>query len=143
MKQLSIILSVLFFCVLGGCRTSDEALLELAQSNSLGRSWSLHKVSGGLGVSITYPYGQVIWTFNEVTGELTIENNIQTNGTEDVYSGFETGTYTYEVVPTNGESVLFVENQQRGIISVSGNVLRIDEGVAVDGMLTEFEPINP
>lgn len=144
MKKLFVLFSAILVLVLTGCRTSDEALIDPTESNSIGQSWSLNKISGGLaGVSITYPYGQVVWTFNENTNELMVVNNITTTGVEYAYSGHDTGTYSYEIVVNNGDSMLFINNQQRGIISISNTGLNIDDGVAADGMLTEFEQVNP
>jgi len=143
MKNLSILFT-LFLCLhFVGCRTSDEALLTTSM-NSIGHSWSLNKVSGGLaGINIVYSYGEVIWSFNEATNELTVQNNIMTTGLEDVYAGHETGVYPYQIVVTNGDSVLMIDNQERGIVSIINNNLQIDDGVVVDGMLTEFEQVNP
>ncbi len=144
MKKLSILFLAMLMSVLIGCRTSDEALLDLFTSNTINQSWSLQKVSGGLaGVSITYPYGEVVWTFNEDTSELMVLNNIITTGLESSYSGPETGTYPYQIIIDNGDSILFIDNQERGIISITNSGLSIDDGVSADGMLTEFEEINP
>ncbi len=144
MKKLSILFTMSILAFLVGCTTSDEALIEPSVNSSIGQTWTLHKVSGGLaGISITYPFGEVLWTFNEATNELTVVNNIVTAGPEDVYAGHETGVYPYHINIVSGDSVLFIDNMERGIISINNNILNIDDGVAADGMLTEFEQILP
>lgn len=144
MKTLKLLFSTAVLALCVGCTTSDEALINLQDNNSLNHSWSLHRISGGFaGIDITYPFGQVTWTFNESTGILTVQNNIITAGPEDVYAGHETGTYTYHIEVTNGDSVLFIDNLERGMISVSSEALNIDDGVAADGMFTEFEKVTP
>lgn len=144
MKALTILFSAALLTLSTGCRTSDEALMNLEENNTLNHSWSLHRISGGFaGIDIMYPFGQVTWTFNESTGLLTVQNDIVTTGPEDVYAGHETGTYNYHINVINGDSVLFIENLERGILSVNGNALSIDDGVVADGMLTEFEKVTP
>lgn len=143
MKKLTLLLFSLLLVILGSCRTSDEALIN-PDEESLGRTWSLNKMSGGLaGISVIYPFGQITWSFDEATHILTIENNITTNGEEDIYSGQASGTYPYYLEVENGNSVLYIDNHKRGVITLTNNTFELNEGVEVDGMLLEFEEINP
>ena len=143
MKTFYSILSIALMLILTGCTTSDEAIITPSQ-DSIGHTWTLKRISGGLaGIDLNYSFGEVTWSFNEANQELNVQNNIVTTGPEDVYAGYETGTYSYEIVVTNGESVLFIENMERGIVHIENNQLDIDNGVVVDGLLTEFEKVNP
>lgn len=143
MKKLFTLLSVFLSILFTGCKTPDDGIITLSE-NMLGNSWSLQRVSGGLaGINITYSMGEVTWTFDESTLELHVQNNIVTTGPEDIYAGYETGVYSYEIQNDNGNDILFIDNLERGIITFNNNTLHIDDGVAADGMLTEFQQVNP
>ena len=119
------------------CKKDDD---DTNEPEFISGNWNLKNVSGGIaGVDIDYTPGEVIWNFNLETDVLTVQNNIITTGPEDTYAGFETGTYSFEIV-VNGElQSLVVDDLNMGYITLLDGVLQLDEGVAVDGFLKTFE----
>lgn len=137
MKMRIVLLLILMSGV--GCVTScsndDDASIQV---ESLAGIWNLKNVRGGLqGIDIDYTVGQVQWNFN--TNTLIIENNIATTGPEDIYAGLDSGTYNFTVMENGGVRTLFIDNVERGVLDVSENNLKIDDGLEVDGFITEFE----
>jgi hypothetical protein len=77
------------------CKKDDD---DTNQPATISGNWNLKNVSGGFaGIDIDYTAGQVIWNFNLETQILTVQNNIITIGPEDIYAGFESGTYDFEI----------------------------------------------
>ncbi|TRX61860.1 hypothetical protein FNH22_03535 [Fulvivirga sp. M361] len=120
-----------------GCGQDDDPT---TQAQTINGTWNLSNVSGGLtGINIDYNVGEVSWVFNENTKVLIIENNIESTGPEDIYAGLESGTYDYKIQHEDDHQVLYIDGAERGILKIEDNILKIDDGVAVDGFLTEFE----
>ena len=134
----SIFLLIIFLgiaTIYPGCKDKNI----ISQEATLSGAWKLKNVSGGLaGINIDYNEGDVYWTFNMNNGKLEVINNIETTGPEDIYSGFETGTYNFVVNLDGNEDVLYVNGQKIGVITISKDKLLIDQGVPVDGFMTEF-----
>lgn len=126
----------MIFIIIGlliGCDTeSTETLI-------IHGVWNLKNVTGGFsGINIDYSTGDVQWNF-KTDGTLIIDNTILTTGPENIYAGLDSGTYNY-VIEHDGEmQTLFVNTVKRGIINQINNTLQIDDDVAADGFLTEFE----
>jgi hypothetical protein len=116
------------------CSSDDD---NVKQEASLTGVWHLKNVRGGLlGIDIDYSLGEVRWDFN--TNTLVVVNNIITTGPEDIYAGLDSGTYNFEVVESGGVQTLFINDTERGVITVTDTVLQIDDGLAADGFVTEF-----
>jgi hypothetical protein len=132
--SLLIILSLVFFT---NCNNDDDS----NQTETLSGIWNLKNVSGGLqGINMDYNQGEVEWNFNLDTNTLTVENNIITTGPEDIYAGLDSGTYNFQVEQNGETETLFINNSERGvIILLSSTNLKIDDGLAADGFITEFE----
>lgn len=135
--MLKIILgATLLFSIIGCSSNADDEVL----NSGLDTTWKLSRISGGLaGVDVTYESGDIYWTFNSMNSTLTIENNITVPGPKMNYGGLESGVYNY--VLNTGDSILHIENSKRGrVILTSTGGLNIDDGVEVDGLMTEFVP---
>ena len=118
------------------CNNDDDNTI---QNETISGIWHLKNVSGGLqGTNIDYTKGEVKWTFGESDGTLTVENNIDNTGPEDIFAGLDSGVYAYEVQKLGQTDVLNVEGNAMGTILLSSASLKIDEGVAVDGLIREF-----
>jgi len=131
--SLLIILSLVFFT---NCSNNDDS----NQTESLNGTWNLKNVSGGLqGINIDYTQGEVEWNFNLENNTLIVENNIITTGPEDIYAGLDSGTYNIEIEQNGGTQTLFINDTERGVIILLNTNLKIDDGVAADGFITEFE----
>ena len=123
------------FSILAGCDKDDDS----PKVDAIKGVWNLKNVNGGLlGININYTKGEVIWNFNG-TGSLIVENNIVTTGPEDIFAGFDSGTYEYEIKTEDHAQILYINHVKRGQIDIASNTLLIDDGLAVDGLLTEFE----
>ncbi|WP_299434803.1 hypothetical protein [uncultured Maribacter sp.] len=108
--------------------------------DSISGIWYLKNVNGGLaGIDLDYTRDQVKWTFDHSKLKLNVENNIMTTGPEDIYAGLDTGVYNYEVREDKQIKTLYVENNKKGVIIIVNDNLKLDDNVASDGLITEFE----
>lgn len=124
------------FGLLTSCKNDDVSTHE----ETISGIWNLKNVSGGLqGINIDYNEGEVQWNFNPSNKTLIVENNIITTGPEDIYAGLDSGTYNYEIQQDAETQTLFINDVQRGIIILLNDNLKIDDGLATDGFITEFE----
>jgi len=98
------------------------------------------RVSGGLaGIDYNYNQGEVIWTFQGTNATLVVANNLDSTDIRNDYTKIETGTYSYTTSTSNGTKTLFVDGVAIGEFSFVNNKMLLDDGVAADGFLTEFE----
>jgi len=81
--------------------------------------------------------GQVIWNFNRINNVFIVENNILTTGPEDVYSGFDSGTYSFEIEQDGEAKTRIIEGIEYGMIILSPNSLIIDPK-ATDSFIFEL-----
>ncbi len=134
-KQI-ILMAVLISIMLGSCKNDDDST---DTANGLQGTWNLSNVNGGLiGINIEYSKNEVIWTFNENIGTLTVTNNIMTTGPEQIYSGPETGTYSYDIVLEDESEIIYIDGQERGVLTIEANTFYIDAGLATDGFLSKY-----
>lgn len=111
-----------------------------SQTETLNGIWNLKNVYGGLqGLNINYDEGDVKWNFNLKNSTLIVENNIITTGPEDIYAGLNSGTYSFKIEQNSDTKTLFINDTKIGVIILTRNNLKIDEGLASDGFVTEFE----
>lgn len=125
-------LSICAITILFSC--SDN---KMVTNHPIQKRWELERVTRGLDNSISYSEGLVFWTFSET--KLKVENYIMTLGPEQLNSGYETGTYSYEIKKENGVEVLFVNNKREGKIAIENNRLTIDYGVVSDALTRYFK----
>jgi hypothetical protein len=132
------ILTFIFFAIFGiliSCKDDDTS----APTGKIKGTWYLKNVSGSLlGVNINYKRGDVIWHF-EGAKSLVIENNIMNLGSQNIHAGPQSGTYNYEIQVVDGSQTLFINNSKIGVLLIRGNKLQIDDGLAADGYMKEFE----
>ncbi|EZH72985.1 hypothetical protein ATO12_18380 [Aquimarina atlantica] len=137
LQALTLIL-IVAFGISTSCHSDDDGPVE--KEKTINGVWNLKNVSGGLqGINLDYNKGEVLWTFNETTGKLIVENNVITQGPKNIHSGLRSGTYNYEIKEEEGSKVLFVKGIKRGIITTLRESMKIDDGVEVDGFINEFE----
>ncbi|MEZ4875613.1 MAG: hypothetical protein R2793_09270 [Flavobacteriaceae bacterium] len=119
-----------------GChKKSDDANNE----TNLNGTWHLKHLSGGfVGIDIEYQRGEVVWTFNESTLKVTVENNIDPADLNYPFSGLPTGSYDYEITVSDGTQYLSIEGAEQGALTVSSTSLVLDDRPA-DGFLRTFE----
>lgn len=105
--------------------------------------WHLRNVSGGVsGVDDDFELETIVWTFNETTSMLNIENN---NTDDTKQEGLPTGDYTYSVIQSESRSFLVIGGTELGeITSPASNLLVINEnekstGTGADGFIYTFQ----
>lgn len=119
---------------------TQELVIQEIQEQEIQETWNLKNVNGGMiGLNIDYNSGEVIWTFQESTNKLIIQNNIESTGPEDIYAGLDSGTYDYEILEDNESQVLYIDGSLRGVLLITNSTLTIDDGIAADGYITSFE----
>ena len=130
----------LFFLVtsllLTACHKKDN---DTNNTATLSGTWHMRHVAGGfVGVAIDLDRNVVVWTFNEGTQILTVENNMDTSDPNYPFSGLPTGTYAFEVVNMDGVNILQIEGADQGEYIATSTSLTIDDRPA-DGYLRTFE----
>ncbi len=119
--------------LMSSCKEENNDIL------SIEGTWKLNNVSGGLaGINIDYNDGDVNWIFTPTTQKLEVQNNIETDGPEQIYSMFDTGIYDYNIVNENDLEQLYIDGVNVGTITYDENEMNIDQGIAVDGLLMNF-----
>jgi len=104
--------------------------------------WNLINVSGGIaGVDNNFDMGDIVWTFNEVTSTLTVNNNNSDDGVED---GLNSGSYPYYVYESDEALFLIINTAEYGGFTVLENQLIIDQnststGSGADGYVYTFQ----
>ncbi len=101
--------------------------------------WHLINVSGGVsGVNDSFSLGTIVWSFNETTLKLTIEND---NTDDTKQDGWDSGTYDYLLDQTDSRDFLTISGTEVGeLIFTSENNMIINEnekstGTAADGLI--------
>lgn len=120
------------------CNNDDDS----SQIGTVDGTWNLINISGGFaGIDDAYDPGIITWTFNNQNLTINIENN---STEENLYSGFESGTYSYSIVENNGNEYILINTAEFGNYVLSINNLKINQneiqsGSGSDGFLLEFE----
>lgn len=98
--------------------------------DALKGSWNLVQVSGGLaGLDEQIAPGKVSWTFDG-SGEIIVNNTVGVN-----QGGvLESGKFDYNVINSNGNTFLVIENNEFGIYAIQNGELRMDEAFTSDGV---------
>ncbi len=133
MKKRSIVwLAVLSLGLFISCNNDDN----VDESPEIIGTWNLKNVNGGFPFrSIDYQEGLVAWRFQS-NNLLTVENTIVSTGPEDVHAILDSGTYNYEILQEESAELLVIDGTTFGeIIQLDGNTLKVDDGVASDGLM--------
>jgi len=110
--------------------------------DTLNGIWNLKNVSGGFaGINDDYEAGMVTWTFHDHNKTITVVNN---SPAEKLYSGLESGTYSYSIVENNGREFLLINSEEYGGIVLTEKRFVIDQnemlgGTGADFFILEFE----
>lgn len=131
MKRTFILFIASFSLLFLSCNNDDDPD---NNSATISGTWSLINVSGGLaGVDEDFDKGLIVWTFNENTSTLTIENN--STGT---FTGYPSGNYNYSLETNNDVENITIDNFEMVISSLTENEMIIDEGSILDGFFYKF-----
>lgn len=138
-KSLAIFILSLFSITNTGCDNDDSVTVPF----ELEGEWNMVNVSGGiLGIDVDFEANEVVWNFNLNRGEVRIENSISTQDPRQIFSGLSSGTYSFELKKIQNVLILFINGNRMGFLFVSNTILSINDGVATDGFITEFERLR-
>jgi len=120
-KIFFILLSVLLLsCSLDGDTTTNT---------EVDTNWSLSRSIGGIsGTTTDFEADQIAWTFNEVTGILVVEHNVQ-----GVSAALDPGIYEFRVEAILNADYIFIDDVEYGAISISARTFTIDQNITSDG----------
>ncbi len=108
-------------------------------AKTLEGTWRLRSASVPEGSVIDYTEGEVSWTFNQDTHVLTVQNNIMSHGPENIFSGIETGAYSFSVIEHNGTKTLYIEGVDQGIFAYTDANLVINSEADANGIIKVFK----
>ena len=130
------LLMILGIVLFTNCNNDDDS----TESESIIGTWNVKNISGGIaGIEDEYETGTITWAFNNEI--LTVENN-DTQG--NIYSGFESGTYSYSATEINGINYIIIDNAEYGGYTLSNDDLTINQnettsGSGADGFILQLE----
>ncbi|MEN3324780.1 hypothetical protein VP395_13655 [Mariniflexile soesokkakense] len=97
--------------------------------------WHLTNVSGGIaGVDNDFDLDKIIWSFDNTTGKLTINN---TNTDDTIEDGFDSGVYNYTVTIVESDEFLVIESNEFGNVVATETQLIIDQNITTSGTGTD------
>ena len=116
--KISIFIMVLLTTFFVGCEKQG-----LENPVNLKGTWNLSNMSGGLaGINQDFNEGEVVWTFSG--SQVSIKNNIDESAG---YGMPETTTLNYSIQNYQGSYILLLNNQNFGVINLSGTSLSLDD----------------
>ena len=139
MKRFLIIVT-LSLILLTNCSVSDNN----DENQIIKTYWHLRNVSGGLaGVNINFDFNKIVWSFDEETHIITVNNT----NTDDVEDGLDTGNYPYSILNVGSDSFLIINSNEFGGLTVSQTQLIIDQnststGGGADGFIYTFARVT-
>lgn len=135
-KSALLILSCIF--IFSSCSTNDTPV----DNRKVIYLWHLVKVTGGVsGVDEAFDLETIVWTFNEETKKLVVENNNVDDTREDA---LDSGTYDFGVLDVDGKAYITINDIEFGNFVVSQNTLIIDQNImstgnGADGFVYSFQ----
>jgi len=120
-KIFFILLSVLLLnCSLDG---------DTSTNTEVNTNWSLSRSVGGIsGTTTNFETDQIAWTFNEFTGTLLVEHNVQ-----GVSAALNPGTYEFRIETILNADYIFIDDVEYGAISILPRTFTIDQNITSDG----------
>jgi len=140
MKVTKTVLGLLIVVILfTGCSSDDDAvtLSETITSADLEGTWNLIRISGGITGSVeNFERGEVLWQFDRESETLIIQDS---NNTEDILIE---GTFTFSILQSEGFSFLITDNQEQGLLTLSGSNLELNLGRRSDVDISDSFQLN-
>jgi len=128
--SLLLVLSLLIF----SCENNTET------NNTIEGKWNVTQIIGGFAQPRTYVEDTFTWTFNFDENTVTIINISQPFNSlyTPTFSNDQGGVYTFKIETENNIDYLVV-GERRGIMTLNGNDLTIDYGIAFDDVAYIFK----
>lgn len=125
-KSIILVFSCVF--ILTSCSVNNSDPLPPQKVKYL---WHLINVTGGIaGVDNQFTVDTVIWSFDDATQTLAVENKNTDDSLED---GLDSGSYTYSVLDQGGKTYLTVDGSEWGSFEILQNKLTINQNVKSTG----------
>ncbi|MBD0832018.1 hypothetical protein [Aestuariibaculum sediminum] len=142
MKKLFLILSLTY---LFSCGISDDNS-DNVTPQAVRVEWHLIKVTGGIsGVNNNFELYDIVWEFNDETGQFTVNNTNEDSSIED---GLDSGTYVFSILKEDSSNYFIVNDTEFANILVDNNAgeMTLDQnvttaGVGSDGYIYYFKSI--
>ena len=89
---------------------------------------------------IEYQSGEVTLEFNKTENTLNVINNLDVSELYGV-SRLVSGANFYEIREEGDLQILYINKARQGYITFNNRTLVIDDGIATDGFVAEFEQL--
>ena len=135
-KSIIIVLSCFF--IFSNCSDNQDPI----EPQKIEYLWHLVKVTGGIaGINQEFSVGTIIWSFDDASKKLVVENNNDDNAVEDA---LDSGSYNYDVLELEQELYLIIDENEFGNFKTSQNLLVIDQNImstgnGADGFIYTFQ----
>jgi hypothetical protein len=98
-------------------------------------TWHLIKTEGGLsGVDDTFSLNTVVWSFDEATGSLAVNNNNEDDSKIDL---LDSGIYNFSIETINVKNYISINGTEYGEIIIDTDSFTIDENNKTSGQITD------
>jgi hypothetical protein len=125
----STIMRKIFFILLSVLLLNCSLDGETTTTNEGNGNWSLSRSVGGVsGTTTNFETDQITWVFNEFTGILVVEHNVQ-----GVSAALDPGTYEFRIEAILNADYIFIDDVEYGAISISARTFTIDQNITSDG----------
>jgi hypothetical protein len=131
MKKITFFLLLILTTLAFSC-SNDEPV------ETLDGTWRLRNATAPEGASIVYTDGEVYWTFDKQTHRLNVQNNVITQGPENIFSGLSSGSYNYSVTKEGDTKILYVNGNPQGIFAYTAENLVINTAPDASGLIKVF-----
>lgn len=107
--------------------------------------WHLTNVSAGVaGVDNDFNLNDIVWSFDNTTNKLTINN---TNTDDTIEDGFDSGVYNFSVTTVGSDEFLVIDSNEFGNVVATQTQLTIDQnittiGTGADGFIYTFTRVT-
>ena len=134
MKTTLFILSIFLIASVVGCNSEND---DSKTDYGINGQWNLTHVGGGIdGRDLTFDPGVIIWTFNEDTDMVTIDNT-----SENGLSVFQSGSYPFLIENSGDHKSITIDGMYFGSFVLFQDQIFINQQVA-DGILLELNKVT-
>jgi hypothetical protein len=145
-KNMKRTLIILFTSFLALTNCSVDNQIDNQEEESFLVYWHLRNVIGGVSdVNNDFELDDIVWFFDETTGELTVENN---NTDDTIEDGLSSGLYQFSFETEDSDFFLFIDGNEFGYVESFQFGLIIDQNIQTaenttisDGFVYAFDRV--
>lgn len=128
----SLILIFSCFFILSSCSVNNSDDIPPQKIEYL---WHLIRVTGGVsGVDEQFSTDTVVWSFNNETSILNVDNK---NTDDTIEDGLDSGSYSYSVEEIDGKAFLSIDGNEFGNFETSQTTLTINQNIMSTGNVSD------